>query len=159
MKRMKDNAIEAGLRRVVAGYNRYNTYTIDESNRPISFNAGFVPMLLVENQTNLKYGDDRGQAKESGLTLSGIFVNDPQNRYERFLEGKANNFDTWGMFEISLDYLGITNYMIGYLALTKDTNGKPIVNYCKLTGYNGDDDTAGYLEISDNTIALGVFTK
>ena len=159
MKRMKDNAIEAGLRRVSTGYNRYGTFTIDESNRPISFNMGFIPTQLVDKQTNLKYGADRENQPEDGLYLSGLFANDPKNTYEQFLKGKADNFETWGLFLIKLDTLGVNCYMTGYLSLTKDTNGKPIIRYCRLTGYNGDDDTSGYLEISDNTIALGIFTK
>lgn len=159
MKRMKDNAIEAGLRRISTGYNRYGTFTIDESNRPISFNAGFVPVKMVEGQSNLKYDDVHGGENEVALDLSGIFTNSEDDNYQQFLDGEKKDFSCYGMFLIGLETLGVECFMTGYLSLVKDSNGKPIIDYCKLIGYNGDDDTGGYLEISDGIISLGLYAK
>lgn len=159
MKRMEDLGITPKVKRVEVGYNTFEGHTIDESNRPISFNVGFVPVKMVKGQNNLKYGDSLQNMAETGLDLTGFFINSENNQYQRFLDGTQKSFDSYGIFLVGLTALGCDCFMIGSMQLEKDSNGKPIITNCTLSGFNGNDYTGGYLEISNGIITLGVYAK
>lgn len=155
MKRMQDLGIMPKVKNVEAGYNKFENHTIDESTRPISLMAGFVPVELVTEQ-KLKY-DDVGGGGDEILTLKGFFANTEDDAYKKFLNGYIV-FDTWGIFEILLDEAGGACHMVGVLTLEHEANtGKPKIRYCQLTGHESDSDSSGYFIIQNDTISRGNF--
>lgn len=161
MKRMKDNAIDAVSRIIAISQSKTKAYTIDESNRPISFNMGFIPLEIVTNQ-KVRWNKGGGEYEDETISLSGFFANSEGNAYKEFIDNpEQSGYDMWGIFNLSMiESSGTSSYVIGLVNLTHDENGKVKIRYCNLVGYQGDDSVPGSIEIDESgEIQLSIFNK